>query len=167
MKKFLSTYTKLNTDMPEFDSDPIRRVMRANVESMAISIEEVLPLLRKGNRPHLVGVGSSAAHVAITRGQAYEASVAAVAYLLDTLRLTLFKENIAVSPVCPGIVKTPLTDRNEFPMPFRFSIEQTSMCIRKRIARRKTEIHFPKRFTFILKLLAFLPRYCAAGWLRE
>jgi short-subunit dehydrogenase len=146
-------------DMPGFDSDLVRRVMRANVESMAISIEGVLPLLRKGNRPHLVGVGSSAAYVALPRAEAYGASKAAVAYLLDTLRLTLFKENIAVSLVCPGFVKTALTDCNDFPMPFRVSTEQASAYIRKGIARRKAEIDFPKRFTFMLKFLACLPRF--------
>ena len=145
-------------DMPDFDSALVSRVMRVNVESMAISIEGVLPLLRKGSRPHLVGIGSAAAYLPLPRAEAYGASKAAVAYMLDTLRLTLFKEKIDVSLVCPGFVKTPLTDLNDFPMPFRISTEQASSAIRKGIARRSPEIHFPKRFTLILKMLARLPR---------
>lgn len=150
-------------DMPNFDSALIARVMRANVESMAISIEGVLPLLRKSKRPHLVGVGSSAAYLPLPRAEAYGASKAAIAYMIDTLRIALSKEKISVSLVCPGFVKTPLTDLNDFPMPFRISVEKASEYIRNGIARRKLEIHFPKRFTFILKTLNFLPRFV---WLR-
>jgi len=145
-------------DMPNFDSALFARVMQANVESMAVSIEGVLPLLRKGERPHLVGVGSSAAYVPLPRAEAYGASKAAVAYLLDTLRISLRKEKIDVTLVCPGFVKTPLTDRNDFAMPLSISVEAASRHIRKGIARRKPEIHFPKRFTLVLKTAARLPR---------
>jgi len=150
-------------DMPDFDSEKVIRVMRSNIESMAISIEGVLPALRKGVSPHLVGVGSSAAYVPLPRAEAYGSSKAAVAYMLQTLRIALVRENIDVSLVCPGFVKTPLTDRNDFPMPFRVSTEEASRAIRKGIAARKKEIHFPKRFTWLLKIMALLP---SALWLR-
>ena len=145
-------------DLPDFDSELVARVMRANVESMAISIQGVLPLLRKGTRPHLVGVGSSAAYVPLHRAEAYGASKAAVAYMIDTLRIALYRENIDVSLVCPGFVKTPLTDKNDFSMPFRIGVEKASRYIRDGIARKKLEIHFPRRFTYILKMLNLLPR---------
>lgn len=150
-------------DMPDFDSALVARVMRANVDSMAISIEGVLPLLRKGTKPHLVGVGSSAAYLHLPRAEAYGASKAAIAYMLNTLRISLHKEKIDVSLVCPGFVKTPLSDKNDFSMPFRISVEQAGRYIRDGIARRKAEIHFPKRFTLIMKLFAYLPR---SVWLR-
>ncbi|HBG19872.1 MAG TPA: short-chain dehydrogenase [Desulfobulbaceae bacterium] len=145
-------------DLPDFDSRLVSRVMRANVETMAVSIEGVLPLLRKGIKPHLVGVGSSAAYVPLPRAEAYGASKAAVAYLIDTLRVDLQRHGIDVSLVSPGFVKTPLTDRNDFPMPFRVTVEEASAAIRRGIARRRAEIHFPRRFTLPLKLLAWLPR---------
>lgn len=145
-------------DLPDFDSALVIRVMRANVESMAISIEGVLPLLRKSVRPHLVGVGSSAAYLHLPRAEAYGASKAAVAYMIDTLRVDLKSENIDVSLVCPGFVKTPLTDLNDFPMPFLLTPQEASQYIRKGIERRKKEIHFPKRLTLSMKLLSLLPR---------
>ncbi len=144
-------------DLPEFDSALVSRVMRSNVESMAVSIEGVLPLLRKADRPHLVAVGSSAAYVPLPRAEAYGASKAAIEYLIRTLRVDLFRENIDVSLVCPGFVKTPLTDRNDFPMPFRISVDEASEYMRRGIARRKLEIHFPKRFTYFLKILSLIP----------
>lgn len=150
-------------DMPDFDSGLVARVMRINVETMAHSIEGVLPALRRSASPHLVGVGSSAAYLPLPRAEAYGASKAATAYLMDTLRLTLHREGIAVSLVCPGFVRTPLTDRNDFAMPFLLSPEEASRAIRRGISKKEPEIHFPKRFTLLLKLLSLLPR---AIWLR-
>ncbi|WP_028583821.1 SDR family NAD(P)-dependent oxidoreductase [Desulfogranum mediterraneum] len=147
-------------DLPVFDSALVSRVMRANLDSMAVSIEGVLPLLRRGTRPQLVGVGSSAAYLPLPRAEAYGASKAAVAYLLESLRLDLYREGIAVSLVCPGFVQTPLTDRNDFPMPCRVSTARASRIIRRGIGRRQAEIHFPWRFTLLLKLGALLP----GGW---
>mgnify|MGYP002633186546 CR=1 FL=1 len=144
-------------DMPHFDSALIQRVMRANVETVAICIEAVLPLLRQSSTGHLAVVGSSAAYVPLPRAEAYGASKAAIAYLVETLRLDLTGENIALSLICPGFVKTPLTDLNDFPMPFRISVEEASSYIRQGLLKKKAEIHFPKRFTYILKLLSLLP----------
>jgi short-subunit dehydrogenase len=144
-------------DLPEFDSALVSRVMRANVESVAISIEGILPALRNGTNPHLVVVGSSASYLPLPRAEAYGSSKAAVAYMVNTLRLDLHRENIAVSLVSPGFVETPLTRKNDFPMPFQVSVQEASKRIRNGIAKRKNEIHFPKRFTYILKALSMLP----------
>jgi short-subunit dehydrogenase len=144
-------------DLPEFDSALVSRVMRANVESVAISIEGILPALRNGTNPHLVVVGSSASYLPLPRAEAYGSSKAAVAYMVNTLRLDLHRENIAVSLVSPGFVETPLTRKNDFPMPFQVSVQEASKRIRNGIAKRKKEIHFPKRFTYILKALSMLP----------
>jgi short-subunit dehydrogenase len=149
--------------LPHFDSALVSRVMRTNVESMAVCIEGVLPLLRQGERPHLVGVGSSAAYVPLSRAEAYGASKAAIEYMIRTLRIDLYPEQIDVSLVCPGFVKTPLTDRNDFSMPFRLSVEDASKRIRRGIEKRKLEIHFPRRFTFILKALSLMPE---SLWIR-
>lgn len=150
-------------DMPHFDSALLSRVMRANVESMAHTIEGVLPLLRRSDSGHLVGIGSSAAYLPLPRAEAYGSAKAAIAYLFDTLRITLRPENITVSLICPGFVKTPLTDRNDFHMPFLITPEQASGAIRKGIAKKQAEIHFPKQFTLILKAASLLPRWL---WLR-
>lgn len=144
-------------DFPHFDSALIQRVMRANVESLAISIEGVLPLLRKSQSAHLAIVGSSAAYIPLPRAEAYGASKAAVAYMANTLRIDLRQEGIKVSLVCPGFVKTPLTDLNDFDMPFRITTKEASDYIRAGLLKKKSEIHFPKRFTLILKLLSWLP----------
>jgi short-subunit dehydrogenase len=145
-------------NMPEFDSQLVSRVMRANVESLAISLEGILPLLRRGKTRHLAVVGSSAAYLPLPRAEAYGASKAAAAYMTDTLRIPLVKEGFTVSLICPGFVKTPLTDKNDFPMPQRITVVEASAAIRRGLERKQAEIHFPKSFTYALKLLSLLPR---------
>lgn len=144
-------------DLPDFDSKLVMRVMRTNVDSLAISIEAVLPLLRKSSRPLLAGVASSAAYAPLPRAEAYGASKAAASYMLHSLRIDLARENIDVSVIYPGFVETPLTNKNDFPMPMRITVEEASHAIRKGLASRKPEIHFPKRFTYLLKLISFFP----------
>jgi short-subunit dehydrogenase len=144
-------------DLPKFDSSAVQRVMRANVDSLAISIEGVLPLLRKTGSGRLAIVGSSAAYIPLPRAEAYGASKAAVAYMANSLRIDLKKEGIPVSLICPGFVKTALTDLNDFDMPFRVSTKEASTAIREGLKKGKSEIHFPKRFTLIMKLLSWLP----------
>lgn len=144
-------------DILDFDSSVVQRVMRANVDSLAISIEGVLPLLRKSSGGHLAIVGSSAAYIPLPRAEAYGASKAAVAYMANSLRVDLKKEGIPVSLICPGFVKTPLTDLNDFDMPFRITTEEASTAIRDGLKKRKSEIHFPKKFTLMMKLFSWLP----------
>lgn len=154
-------------DMPDFDSARVSRIMRLNVETMAHSIEALLPALRRSDSPHLVGVGSSAAYLPLPRAEAYGASKAAVAYLMDTLAITLAPEKIRVSLVCPGFVKTPLTDRNDFDMPFLMDVQAASQAIRNGIEKKQAEIHFPKKLTWGMKAAARLPRSLWAALARR
>ncbi|EKE76715.1 SDR family NAD(P)-dependent oxidoreductase [Gallaecimonas xiamenensis] len=146
-------------DMPGFDAASFIRVMRANVESMAICIEGLLPKLLGREGARLVGVCSSAAYLPLPRAEAYGASKAAVRYLLECLDITLAPHKVAVSTVYPGFVRTPLTDRNDFPMPLAIDVVAASRHIRQGIARGRRHIHFPKAFTWPLRLLGLLPQW--------
>ncbi|MDX5300133.1 MAG: short-chain dehydrogenase, partial [Gammaproteobacteria bacterium] len=84
-------------------------------------------------------------------------SKAALDYLADSLRADLASEGIAVSLISPGFVQTPLTDRNDFPMPFRISADDAARRMAQGLAAGRNRIHFPKRFTWTLKALACLP----------
>lgn len=145
-------------DVPPFDSALFARVMATNVLSMTTCIEGVLPCLAQGTRPHLVGMSSSSAYLPLPRAEAYGASKAAIRYLMETLYITLKPQGITVSCVFPGFVDTPLTARNDFPMPMQVSVEKAAKAIRQGIAKRRFEIRFPGFFTGLLKLLRYLPR---------
>ncbi|WP_221801050.1 SDR family NAD(P)-dependent oxidoreductase [Oceanobacter mangrovi] len=141
----------------QFDSELVKRVMDTNFNGLVNTIEAGLPLLRQSQRGYLIGVSSSVTYLALSRAEAYGASKAAMTYLLESLRVDLADEQIDVSVVSPGFVKTPLTDRNNFPMPMLISAGQAARTIVDALPARPLEIHFPKRFTWLLKILGSLP----------
>lgn len=144
-----------------FDVDLVERVFAPNFHGAIYCIDAALPLLRRaraeGGRPLLAATSSAAAYLPLPRAEAYGASKAALSHLLESLRLDLHGEGIDVSLIHPGFVKTPLTDRNDFAMPLRIEADQAAEAILKGIARRRLDIHFPRRFTLLVKLMGILP----------
>lgn len=145
-------------DAKQFDSSLFERVIHTNLVALGYCLEALLPKLGQG--AHLSLMGSSATYLPFSRAQAYGASKAGVAYLARSLSLDLKPHGIAVSVICPGFVKTPLTDKNDFAMPMLITSEAAAQYIYKGITKGKREIHFPYKFTLLLKLLAMLPDAC-------
>ncbi len=150
-------------EVSNFSHHPFKETMNINFFGVVYSLEYFLPLLKQSKAPHLVGIVSMAYYLPLSRAEAYGASKAAVNYLLESLAIDLAKENISVTVVNPGFVETPLTKRNDFPMPFLINVKEASEIIRKGIAKRKSEISFPKKLTLPIKLLSLLPR----AWWRK
>lgn len=149
-------------DVRAFDSELVSRVMNTNVVGTARSVEAVLPALRAsggdGRRPLLAVVSSSAWWFPFTRAEAYGASKAALTYFAESLRADLAAEHIDVTVVSPGFVKTPLTDQNDFAMPFLMDPADAARIMVRDLEKHRRHSHFPKRFTWSLKLLSCLPR---------
>ncbi|NVK25501.1 MAG: SDR family NAD(P)-dependent oxidoreductase [Gammaproteobacteria bacterium] len=142
-------------DVVNFDGQLFADVINTNLTSMGFLLQNILPKLSANGQ--LVLVSSSATILPFSRAQAYGASKAGLDYLANSLRIDLAPKNISVSLVHPGFIKTPLTDRNDFPMPFIISSEEAAIRIYKGVSARKPYIHFPKRLTLLLKLIAWLP----------
>lgn len=145
-------------DVRQFDARVIERVVSTNLLGSSYCIESALPLLRAGRSPHLVGVVSSVTYWPLPRAQAYGASKAGLRYLLESLRIDMAHEGIDVTLVSPGFVDTPLTEKNDFPMPMRWSAPKAALHICQRLEKRPLEISFPTAFIVILKGLASLPK---------
>ncbi|WP_150913456.1 SDR family NAD(P)-dependent oxidoreductase [Marinobacter halotolerans] len=149
-------------DISQYDSEVIEKNVTTNVVGTARSLDIALPALRrtvkKGKKATLVIVSSSAWWFPFGRAEGYGASKAALTYFAHALRADLAAEGIDVVVVSPGFVKTPLTDQNDFPMPFLVSAEDAADRIVKGLQKGKREIAFPKRFTWSLKILGALPQ---------
>jgi NADP-dependent 3-hydroxy acid dehydrogenase YdfG len=144
-------------DINRFDAAVFERTISTNFLSMVYGIEAVLPLLRDSTTAQLGGMSSTVSFSGIPRAEAYGASKAAIRNMLQGLRIHLIRENIDVFTVCPGFVRTPLTDKNDFPMPLRIEADEAAKIIADGIAKRKPEIHFPKAFSIPYKILSYLP----------
>ena len=143
-------------DMPDFNSDTFMQVMSVNLGTLAHAIDGLLPKLIE-SKGRLVGLGSASAFVPFARAEAYGTSKSAIHYLLKTLQISLKPHGVVVSLVIPGFVDTPMTEQNDFPMPFLQTPKQASQAIRAGIADGDEIIEFPKRLTVPLKTLGALP----------
>ncbi len=139
----------------DFDSELFERVISTNLISLGYCLAVLVKKIKPGGR--LALMGSSASYLPFPRAEAYGSSKAAVAYLAKTLAIDLLPEKISVSLICPGFVKTPLTDKNDFAMPMLITAEQAADYIITGLKKGKKEIHFPLKFTLLLKLFASLP----------
>jgi len=154
---FFNAGTAEYIDINHFDAEIFERSMRTNFLSMIYGIEAVLPLLRGRRGTQLGGMSSTVSFGGVPRAEAYGASKAAIRNMLQALRVHLVHQGIQVFSVCPGFVRTPLTDKNDFPMPMRIEAEEAARIIANGIAKRKAEITFPKIFSVFYKLIAALP----------
>lgn len=152
-----------HASMKTFDSQPYIDMININYFSILYGVEAALPLLRQSATPHLVGMSSIASYTGLPKGAPYCAAKAAARCLMQGLAAELTHENIPVSVICPGFIKTPLTDKNRFPMPFIMPPEKAAGIIAKGLAKHKTEIHFPWQMSLLLKLISSLP----AGWVKR
>lgn len=140
-----------------FSAALVQRVVMTNLVGTAHCIEASLPLLRRGERPHLVVIGSAVTWLALPRAGAYGASKAALKYLVESLRIDLVEEGIDLTLVSPGFVDTPLTRRNDFPMPMLWPAQRAAEHIVTKLDCRPLEIAFPFVFVLLLKCLGRLP----------
>ena len=145
-------------DTHQFDSALFNRVMQVNFVGLARCIEASIELLRaSSNAPHIVGISSAAAITGLPRAEAYGGSKAAVESCLESLALDLDHQGIDVTIVYPGFVDTPLTKKNDFPMPFLMSSESAVGKMIRGIESRKFRVTFPARLIWSLKLMSMLP----------
>lgn len=149
-------------DVANFSSDVVATNIETNVLGTARCIEMVLPLLRQarsqGLPATLVIVSSSAWWFPFARAEGYGASKAALTYLAQSLRADLAAEGIEVVVVSPGFVRTPLTDRNDFPMPGLIDADAAAARILEGLRKGRRNIEFPRRFTWTLRALGNLPQ---------
>tara|TARA_R110002050_G_scaffold189455_19_gene324057 strand:- start:16 stop:759 length:744 start_codon:yes stop_codon:yes gene_type:complete len=138
-----------------FNGQIFSNIITTNLTSLGWLLQYILPKMKEGSQ--LVFVSSSATILPFPRSEAYGASKAGMDYLANSLRIDLLPENIGVTLVHPGFVKTPLTDKNTFNMPFLITSDEAASRIIKGVEKRKKYLHFPKRLTLLMKLFSFLP----------
>lgn len=138
-----------------FDNELFERIITVNLIAIGHLLSVFVKQVASGGQ--IAVVSSSAALLPLPRAHAYGASKAGLDYLTKTLRHDLINEDITVTLIHPGFVKTELTDKNTFDMPFIMSSDAAALRIFNGINARKRYLHFPKRFTYLLKLFALLP----------
>jgi NAD(P)-dependent dehydrogenase (short-subunit alcohol dehydrogenase family) len=141
----------------DFDLDEMLRHQEVNYLGALHVVHAVMPSLLREGRGHLSLLGSVAGYRGLPRSLGYGPTKAALIHLAQSLYLELRPRGIGVSIVNPGFVDTPLTAQNQFPMPAMISPAEAARRMLRGWSAGRFEIHFPRRFTWPMKLLSLLP----------
>ncbi len=140
--------------------DSIRKIMETNFFGTINSINSVYNYFKEKKSGHISIVSSVAGYRGLPIAGAYCASKSALISYAESLYFDMKRFNVRVSVVNPGFIKTPMTDQNPFPMPMIVSAKFAAEEMFKGLTKSNSfEIHFPKKFTFIMKILKIMPNW--------
>lgn len=143
--------------LDDFDVSLFRRLMEVNYLGAVHGLDAVMPAMRARGRGQILITASLAGYRGLPRAAPYGATKAALISLAESLQPELAAEGVRLRVINPGFVKTPLTDKNRFVMPFLMTTEQAAEAIMQGLRKDGFEIRFPWRFAFMMGLLRLLP----------
>lgn len=150
-----AAYKPHDGELPELGA--LHKMLDINLGGAFNLIDTILPQFEKQGQGQLVLCASVAGYRGLPTGQPYCATKAALISLAESMKVDFEPKNIDIKVICPGFVKTPLTDKNDFTMPMIIEADEAARAIANGLISKAFEIHFPKKFTYIMKLIHILP----------
>jgi NAD(P)-dependent dehydrogenase (short-subunit alcohol dehydrogenase family) len=144
-------------DAAAFEVEPFRQLVEINFMGVVYGLAGVVPRMVERGVGHIAVVSSIAGYRGLPTASAYGATKGALNNMTEALKFDLEPKGIKVQLVCPGFVRTPMTDKNPFPMPFLMEPEDAAEAFYRGLQGSVFEINFPRRFTFMMNLLCALP----------
>ena len=155
---FFSTGTWNPKKEKDIDVEQIENVFKINFFGTLNSIKAVEEYFKNKKGGKIAIVSSIAGYRGLPNSTGYGPSKSALNNLAESLYFDFGRSNVRVCLVSPGFIKTPMTDKNDFKMPFLKTAEYAADKIYDGLVNKDIfEIHFPKSLTLILKFLSFLP----------
>lgn len=153
----LNAGTCIYVDAEQLQLSDFEQTFAINFFAIVALVPQLLPLLQASERGQLAMVSSLAHVFPFTKAEAYGASKAAVSYFTESLRADWAGNGVDLCLIEPGFVDTPLTQKNDFDMPFLISSDDAVQRISQGIAKRQPRIRFPKRLVWSLNVLRLVP----------
>jgi short-subunit dehydrogenase len=150
----ISTGTLSTNDASEEKS---RQVLDTNIWGVINTIYTAIKIMKKHKRGQIVLISAKASFKGLGGASAYCASKACIRVLGESLHLDLSKYGIKVNIVCPGWIKSALTDKNNFKMPLIMETDMAAKLIIKKLEKNQILIKFPLRIYWVVRFLEFLP----------
>lgn len=141
------------------DLTVFEQVMRTNVLGVAYTFQPFIAPMKNRQRGILVGVSSVAGVRGLPGSEAYCASKAAVTTYCESLRTTLRGSGVKVVTLAPGFIKTPMTDRNPYRMPFLMPADLFAAQAAEAILRGDSYRVIPWQMAWVGRLLRILPNW--------
>ena len=149
--------THIPVNVENFAVEPFRRLVETNLMGTVNGLGQVIPRFVQRGHGHIAVVASLAGYRGLPSSAAYGATKAAIINMCEALKPELERHGVRLTLINPGFVKTPLTDRNDFPMPFLIPVEEAVEHIVRGLSSGRFETAFPRRFAFLMRLLRLLP----------
>ncbi len=140
-----------------FDGEAFRKAFDVNVFGVVNGLAAVLPRMAERKRGQVAVNASLAGYSGLPKAAAYGASKAAAIHICEALKFDCDRMGVTLQVVNPGFVETPLTAKNDFPMPFLIGEGEAARRIADGFERGGFEITFPKRLALICKFARILP----------
>jgi short-subunit dehydrogenase len=137
----------------------VREIFAVNVEGVFNTIHPAIPGMARRGKGQIAIMSSLAGFRGLAGAAAYAASKAAVRSYGEGLRGKLKRHGIRVSVICPGYVRTPMTEGNRYPMPFLMDARRAARIIRRGLARDQGRIAFPWPMYALVRLFCALPEW--------
>ena len=154
----LSSGTYERKSEKEIDTNNIKNVIEVNFLGVINSVAAVESYFKNKKNGHIAIVSSPVGYRGLPKSSGYTPSKAALNNFTQGIYFDFIKFNVRVSLICPGFIKTALTDKNEFKMPFLKSPEYAADKIYDGLVRKKSfEIIFPIQIAIIYKIFQILP----------
>ena len=145
-------------DEKNIDSEKIKNVIKVNFLGVVDCVKSVEEYFKNRNSGHISIVSSIAGYRGLPNSSGYGPSKAALTNFCESIYFDFKKFGVRVSIISPGFIKTSLTEKNEFPMPFLKTVDYAADKIFNGLVKSNAfEIHFPKGLTLTLKFLRILP----------
>jgi hypothetical protein len=141
------------------DLETFGEILQTNVASLAYTFHPFIAPMRKRGGGKLVGIASVAGIRGLPGSEAYCASKAAAISYLESLRIELGRDGIRVVTIAPGFVRTPLTARNPYGMPFLMDADAFARAAVDAIAAGRSYAVIPWQMAILAKLLRAVPNW--------
>src|SRR6184192_3765630 len=146
------------TNARKMDWTKVRKILDVNVTAACVTIAAALPAMVERKAGQVVAISSLAAFRGMPGNAAYCASKAALHIFMESVRVDLRGTGVVATTIYPGFVKTELTAKNKFRMPFLMELEDAVRVMARGIARKKATIAYPLPMAAAVRGLSALPR---------
>jgi len=158
----------LSVEAANIDLDKFDRSVDVNLKGTANCLVPLIKWMRARNKGHIALVSSVTGYGGLPTCTAYGATKAALINMAECMNIELARDGVLVSVVNPGFVDTPAQDDLNFSKPFMVSSDTAAKRIVKGLSKGTFEITFPKRFTYMLKILNnFIPKSVYLNLIRK
>ena len=154
---FLNAGHSIHAPIEKFNVETYRKIIDINYMGVVHGLSIALKNMIHRKQGHILIVGSVAGYRGLPMATPYCASKAAINNLTEGLTTEAKKYNIKVQLICPGFIKTPMTDKNKFPMPFMTTPNKIADYIYKKAETNIYEIIYPRFFGYIMRFYRLLP----------